>query len=124
MVLLISNSALDDPKIMVVNATDSDELISFESESLNLVSDGAALLDWFELRIRRDELVSGGVVLIVGHSDLLHVALDGTTVHFDALFVDGLDNSIQNLLITWFECNDIESDVEDDISCSVLNHSF
>ena len=79
---------------MVVYATDSNKLISFKSERLDFVSDGAALLDRFELWIWGDELVSSGIVLIVRHSDLLDVAFDGSTVYFDALFVYRLDNAI------------------------------
>ena len=109
---------------MIVYATDSNKLISFKSERLDFVSDGAALLDRFELWVWGDELVSCGIVFIVWHSDLLHVALDGSTVYFDALFVDRLDNAIQNLLVTWFECDYVKSNIEDDISSGVLYNTF
>ena len=57
---------------------------------------------------------------------LLDVTFDWSTVYLDSrsIFTDAMHNSVQDLRLSWLESNDIESHVEDDIACGVLNYSF
>lgn len=54
----------------------------------------------------------------------LDVALHGTRVNFNAVFVDGVDHSIENVSLAWFEGDHVESHVEDNVACRILHHAL
>ena len=52
------------------------------------------------------------------------VALDWATEHNDAGIVNTVNNSVEDLTPVRLESNDVESDIEDNVTSSVLDYSF